>query len=504
MAMFALRNRATPALIMGHATLAALLSLAGFGALAAPDRFDDARAVIRQQMLDSQVASVAVAVSHRGKIIFEEGFGWADKERRVPASEHTMYSLASVTKPLTVAALMTLVEAGKVALDRPINDFLGDAKLKVWIGDERQVTLRSVINHTSGLPGGGQFFYGDERRLQPSMDETLLRYGGVLFPAGERYEYSNLGYGVLGYVVERVSGRSYAQYLRQAVFVPLGMTRTSVDVGPGLEAYQAIRYDSTGAPIPHFVSTEPGSMAGYSSAHDLARLGMFFLKDRLPEQRRILGDASIDQMLHDPGPNVLDGSRSVGWRARRQGNEVVFGHDGSMAGANADVSMSPSRDICVVVLANGSMGSGRRKISDALFKAVVPQWPAAKPAVAGPPPARFQPPSELLGLWSGTIHTYERELPVQLNVMATGEVHVQIGSQLQTLLNQVSFEDGLLRGVAASQIDTTDTRRYPHTVGFSLRLRGPVLNGAAMANSLPAPSVSWIYNLPHWVELKRQ
>lgn len=479
------------------------LSFVNLGALA-DDRFDSARSVIHQQIRDSGVASVAVAVSNHGRIVFEAGFGWADKERRIAASEHTMYSLASVTKPLTVTALMTLVEAGKIGLDRPINDFLGNAKLKVWIGDERQVTVRSLINHTSGLPGASQFFYGDEIRLRPSMDETLLRYGGVLFPPGERYDYSNLGYGVLGYAIERVSGYSYAQYLQRAVFTPLGMTRTSVGVGPGLDAYQAIRYDTAGAPIPQFVSSEPGSMAAYSSAHDLARLGMFFLKDRLADQRRILDDESIDQMLHYPGPAFLDGSRSVGWRARRQGSEIVFGHDGSMAGSNADVSISPMRDTCVVVLANGSMGFGRRKISDALFKAVVPQWPAAKPPAPPPPAARFEPPEDLLGRWVGTIHTYERELPVQLHVLASGEVHVRIGSQLQTLLNRVSFSDGLLRGVAASQIDTADTRRYPHTVGFSLRLRGSVLNGAAMADSQSAPSVSWIYNLPHWVELRRQ
>ncbi|MBL8266070.1 serine hydrolase domain-containing protein, partial [Steroidobacter sp.] len=438
-------------------------------------------------------------------IVFEAGFGWADKERRVAATPHTMYSLASLTKPITVTGLMTLIEAGKVqSLDQPANDLLGNAKLKVWVGDERQVTVRSLVNHTSGVPGGGQFFYGDDIRLRPAMDEAVLRYGGVMFAPGERYDYSNLGYGVLGYIVERASGRSYEQYLKQSIFVPLGMTRSSIDVGPGLEEYQAIRYDGGGQPLPPYVATEAGSMAAYSSAHDLARLGMFFLKDRLPDQQRILSDASIDQMLHDPGPAFRNGSRSVGWRARQQGNEIVFGHDGSMAGANADLSMSPSRDICVVVLANGAMGFGRRKISDALFKAVVPQWTAAKQPVAPAPAARLQPTSELIGRWVGKIHTYERDLPVELNVLATGEIHVQVGSQLKTLLNNVSFEDGLLSGAAASRIDTGDTQRYPHDVSFSLRLRGSVLNGEAMANSLPAPSVSWIYNLPHWVELQRQ
>ncbi|WP_293851051.1 serine hydrolase domain-containing protein, partial [Steroidobacter sp.] len=267
-------------LAFGKRATATLLLLASASAPAA-DRFDDARAVIRQQMLDSQVASVSVAVAHRGKIVFEAGFGWADKERRVAATPHTMYSLASLTKPITVTGLMTLIEAGKVqSLDQPANDLLGNAKLKVWVGDERQVTVRSLVNHTSGIPGGGQFFYGDDIRLRPAMDEAVLRYGGVMFAPGERYDYSNLGYGVLGYIVERAAGRSYEQYLKQSIFVPLGMTRSSIDVGPGLEEYQAIRYDGAGQPLPPYVATEAGSMAAYSSAHDLARLGMFFLKDR--------------------------------------------------------------------------------------------------------------------------------------------------------------------------------------------------------------------------------
>ncbi|MBL8268967.1 serine hydrolase domain-containing protein [Steroidobacter sp.] len=485
------------------ATVAALLLLASFSTRAA-DRFDDARAVIRQQMLESRLASVAVAVSHRGKIVYEEGFGWADKERRVAAGPHTMYSLASVSKPITVTALMTLVEAGKVSLDQPANELLGNAKLQVWVGDERQLTVRSLITHTSGIPGGGQFFYGDERRLRPDMDTTLLRYGGALFAPGERYDYSNLGYGVLGHIVERASGRSYEQYLKQAIFMPLGMTRTSVEVGPGLAEYQAIRYEAGGQPVPPFVSTEPGSMAVYSSAHDLARLGMFFLKDRLPDQRPILSDAGIAQMLHDPGPEHRDGSRNGGWHARQQGKDVVLGHEGSMAGSNADVSIVPARDICVVVLANGSIGFGRRTISDALFKAIVPEWTAASRRVSAPAVTRFQPPPELVGRWAGTIHTYERELPVELNVLSTGEVQTRIGSQLTTLLNDVRFADGLLTGKSASRIDTADTQRHPHDVSFSLRLRGSVLNGAAMANSLAAPGLSWIYNLPHWVELRRE
>ncbi len=77
-----------------------------------------------------------------GVIIWEEGFGWADRENRIPADEHTMYSLASISKPITTTGLMILMERGELDLDTPINDYLGDAKLKAWVGDPNDATVR--------------------------------------------------------------------------------------------------------------------------------------------------------------------------------------------------------------------------------------------------------------------------------------------------------------------------------------------------------------------------
>ncbi len=92
---------------------------------------------IEKIRVDNGTPSIAVAVARHGKIIWERGFGWADRENRVPATEHTAYSLASISKPVTATGLMTLVQAGRVNLDHPINDYLGDAKLRAWIGDSR-------------------------------------------------------------------------------------------------------------------------------------------------------------------------------------------------------------------------------------------------------------------------------------------------------------------------------------------------------------------------------
>ena len=110
------------------------------GAPATADSFDGVRALIRRQMTERQVPSVAVAVARDGRIVWEEAFGWADRENRVAATPHTLYSLASISKPITATALMILKERGLIDLDRPINDYLGEAKINVRIGDPAAAT----------------------------------------------------------------------------------------------------------------------------------------------------------------------------------------------------------------------------------------------------------------------------------------------------------------------------------------------------------------------------
>src|SRR2546427_8602320 len=131
-------------------------------AKATDDVFGAVRDLIRARLVEQIIPSLAVAVARDGEILWEEGFGWADREHRVPATEHTMYSLASISKPITATGLMVLKEQGKLDLDRPINDYLGAAKLNAWIGDAADATVRRVANHTSGLPLHWHFFYEDE------------------------------------------------------------------------------------------------------------------------------------------------------------------------------------------------------------------------------------------------------------------------------------------------------------------------------------------------------
>jgi CubicO group peptidase (beta-lactamase class C family) len=125
--------------------IAAMSGSAGAGET---DQFDGIRAEIQRRLVQQSVPSVTVAVARGERILWEEGFGWADREDRLRATPHTPYTLGSISKPITATALMVLVERKVLALDKPINDYLGDAKVRARVGDASQATLQRVAQHT--------------------------------------------------------------------------------------------------------------------------------------------------------------------------------------------------------------------------------------------------------------------------------------------------------------------------------------------------------------------
>ena len=320
-------------------------------------RFEGIRLLIRQLMEEQALPSVAIAVAQNGDIIWEEAFDWADRERMIAATPHTMYSLASISKPITATGLMKLVEQGKVDLDRPANEYLGAGKITGLAGDAARATVRRILSHTAGLPLHYQFFYENAGYDRPSMDETITRYGILVNPPEEVFEYSNLGYGIVDHIIARVSGQSYADFMRTEVFAPLGMMRTSIHIGPGLEPFAAARYDSKLQPIPFYDFDHPGSSAVFSSAHDLVRFGMLHLKTRLPDQRRILADSTINGMQRIATPGDTAAGYGLGWDITE--NDYGYrriSHGGGMPGVSTILNLYPSENLTIVVMTNKSGG----------------------------------------------------------------------------------------------------------------------------------------------------
>ncbi len=469
-------------------------------------RFDEARSYIRTLLEARNVPSVAVAVAKDGEVVWEEAFGWADVEDRIEATPHTAYSLASISKPITATGLMILVERGEISLDRPANDYLGIGKLTGLAGDASGATVRRVLSHTAGLPLHYQFFYETVDYRRPPMEETIDRYGIVVNPPGEVYQYSNLGFGILDHIVDRVSDRTYTDFMRTEVFMPLGMTRTSVGVAPGMEAHVAERYDDDLKPIPFYDFDHRGASAVYSSAHDLLRFGMFHLGNRLPGQRRILADSTRKAMQRDETGDLLEGADGygLGWSLDESGGLREVGHGGGMPGVRTGLLLYPEEDVAIAVLTNRS-GSDTGGLVERVLAALVPDYerPSAGEREDQEEDEAFTPPDGLVGEWTGTLRTWEEEIPFRLDVKEDGDVHARIDGQLAGVVEVFGWDgdQGRLVGRFNGRIPTPDASRKPHSVLLNLHLRNGALSGQASAQDR-SPLLQGA--LTSYVELRRE
>lgn len=164
-----------------------------FNGAASKVSFDPVRRRIHQTIAQGDATAVAVAVVHGRRIIWEEGFGWANQKAGLKATPHTPFSLASLTKPFSATTIMTLVADGKLSLDESANRYLAGCKLVGTAGNAEVVNVRLLGAHVSGLPGMYESYKADEARLVPSPNTLLQAYERLAYPPAICYEYSNIG-----------------------------------------------------------------------------------------------------------------------------------------------------------------------------------------------------------------------------------------------------------------------------------------------------------------------
>jgi CubicO group peptidase (beta-lactamase class C family) len=176
----------------------------------------------------SMVPGLSVAVMRGPDVILAKGYGFADVEKRVPATPSTIYQIGSISKQFTAAAIMRLVEQGRMRLDDPITKYLPD-----YPTQGHTVLVRHLLHQTSGIKEFFTIQGYDEMDISPpekhSRDDliSLFKKQPFQFAPGERWAYSNSNYTLLGRIIETVSGKTYDQYLRESFFAPLGLKATS-------------------------------------------------------------------------------------------------------------------------------------------------------------------------------------------------------------------------------------------------------------------------------------
>ncbi len=318
-----------------------------------PARMD---AVVRDDA-DKGAFMGAVLVARDDVVLFDKGYGSANLEWNIPNDGATKFRLGSVTKQFTAVAILLLQERGKLTLDAPVKTYLPDAP-SAW----DKVTVRHLLTHSAGIPNFTNFpDYGATKTLPATHDSLIARFRDkpLEFAPGEKFAYSNSGYVLLSAIVEKLSGQSYAAFVAENLFKPLGMADTGYDSHAMILPRRASGY----APGPkgpvnadYISMTIPQGAGGlYSTTRDL-----------LKWQRGVYGGKLLKPTTVAAFRTPYKDGYALGVGIQSAGGTTTIEHGGGIEGFNTSLAYDPDRKITVVVLGNLN-GPSPGKLSKALM-----------------------------------------------------------------------------------------------------------------------------------------
>ncbi len=305
------------------------------------------------QALDAQLAGLAeqgyfsgsVLVARGGEVLLSKGYGLADREKNLPNTDQTKFRLASLTKQFTAMAILILENQGKVDVHASVCTYIPDCPAQ-W----QPVTLHHLLTHTAGLGDGFNTDILDESKAVPATTSPvehavfLFRYDPLKFTPGASFSYSNLGYVLLAYVIEQVSGQTYEAFVRQNIFEPLGMSHSGqLQDLDGLSVSYDHAYDNAATNPPVDVSVWSGAGGLFSTVEDLYRWDRALYTDTLVPQ------AALDRMFT---VYAKQWDYGYGWRIISSNGRRVYSHTGDMPGARTEIDRYVDDDALVIVLSN--------------------------------------------------------------------------------------------------------------------------------------------------------
>ncbi|HEV3254492.1 MAG TPA: serine hydrolase domain-containing protein [Candidatus Acidoferrales bacterium] len=303
-------------------------------------------AYIESQLREQHIPGLALGVLRDGKLIKSQGYGLANIELDVPVKPETVFQTGSVGKQFTATAIMMLVEERKLSLDDPISKYLAGTPA-AWSG----ITVRHLLTHTSGIPE-----YTSRINLQTDYTEDELFQKLIAmpldFPPGEKWSYSNTGYVLLGFLIHKVTGEFYGDFLQQRIFQPLGMTSTRIISEAAIIPNRSSGYEWVKDHIqnqawvaPTINTTADGAL--YTNVLDLAKWDAALYTEKL------LKKSSFDQMWT---PVTLKNGTThpygFGWELGDVNGHRLLEHGGAWQGFTMDIVRYVDDRLTVIVLTN--------------------------------------------------------------------------------------------------------------------------------------------------------
>lgn len=307
-----------------------------------------------RKKLDDETAadrfSGAALIAKNGKTVFAQAYGLADREKKTPNTLKTRFRLGSMNKMFTAVATLQLVQSGKLDLKAPFGNYLTDYPNKDVAS---KVTVEQLLTHTCGTGDifGPEF---DKNRLQlKTLQDYVKLYGnrGPEYAAGSRWQYSNYGFLLLGVLIEKVSGQSYYDYVRDHIFKPAGMTGTASEPEEQLVADRSLGYTRFGSDslrpntdtLPYRGTSAGG---GYSTVEDLSKFATALRTNKLLDAKHT--ELLTTGKVETPG----GGKYAYGFQEEVVNSVRCFGHGGGAPGMNGELKICPASGYVVAVLAN--------------------------------------------------------------------------------------------------------------------------------------------------------
>jgi CubicO group peptidase (beta-lactamase class C family) len=341
---------------------------------AANDRLDE---VVQYSVAGKRFMG-SVLVARGDAIVLDNGYGFASLEPKLPNDPATKFRIGSLTKQFTAVGILLLEEQGKLHLEDPIKNYLPDAPA-AW----GKITFFQLLTHSSGIPDLIKFPEYNAAKKAPASAEELVAYfrdKPLEFQPGEKSQYSNSGFILLGYLLERISGQSYAEFLRKNIFEPAGMLDSGYDSNLGSGDRRAVGH-KTGPqgiiPAEYIDMTRVFSAGGlYSTSHDLVRW------QRVLYEGKLLRPESLKKMT-----TPIKNGPGLGIGVAEFLGQKSYHHSGGIEGFRSDLGYFPETRTSVIVLSNLEE-VGVSDITPKLARVVFGQTiilPTERPAIALPP-----------------------------------------------------------------------------------------------------------------------
>ena len=327
------------------------------------------RELLKTEMPKNNIVGLSIALVDKDGIIWAEGFGYENLKDSVKATENTIYGIGSVTKLFTSTAIMQLAEKNIIDIDKPVMNYVPEFKIKSMVGRSDAITTRMILTHHSGLPSDLLGLNSDRESYKNVVQYLNQQY--TAFPPQYVRSYSNIGYCFLGYEIEKCSNSDYAAYIKNNIFMPLGMNHSFItDEGVLLKGISKTYNEKKEQKDESYMMNIPAGGI-YSDVKDMSLFIRSWLQDKSP----LLKAETINSIFTPQNTNVsfnLGSEYGIGWDLRRTKYNYVEEHGGATFYYRAQVALNRYAGLGVIILSNSSTaGSITWRASEIIEKACV-------------------------------------------------------------------------------------------------------------------------------------